>query len=414
MKLHEYQAKDLLKMVGANVPPGIAANSVSEAVSAANELGGNFWVVKAQVHAGGRGKGRFKHLASEDDLKKVVSGVNVEGKGGVILCKGIENVRAAAETMLGNTLVTKQTGSDGVMVNTVLVTTGADIATEIYAAVLLDRQNSKILLMCSAEGGTEIEEVAEHNPEAIHKVWADPSSGLGDWQAREMAFKLGLGGNKKTLFGAINLFKSLYAAYVKFDATMVEINPMIITNDGEVVALDAKVDIDDNAAFRHKEIAASVDDADKDPYEAEAETFDLNFIKLDGTIGCMVNGAGLAMATMDIIKHYGGEPANFLDVGGGAKKHQVKAALEIISKDPAVKAILVNIFGGIMRCDVIAEGVIAAVKEVGLTVPLVVRLAGTNVELGTKLLIESGLTITTASNLADAAEKVVLASKGGN
>lgn len=412
MKLHEYQAKALLKEVGANVPPGIAATTAEEAVAAAGELGGSFWVVKAQVHAGGRGKGRFKHLASAEDLHKVLEGEKVEGKGGVALCKSLDDVRDAANTMLGHTLVTKQTGLGGVQVNTILVTTGADIATEIYAAVLLDRQNSKILLMCSAEGGTEIEEVAESNPELIHKVWADPSSGLGDWQAREMAFKLGLGDNKKTLFGAINLFKALYETYVRYDATMVEINPMIVTNDGEVVALDAKMDIDDNAAFRHKAIAASIDEAEKDPYEARAEEFDLNFIKLDGKIGCMVNGAGLAMATMDIIQHYGGSPANFLDVGGGAKKHQVKAALEIISSDPAVEAILVNIFGGIMRCDVIAEGVIAAVEEVGLKVPLVVRLAGTNVELGTELLANSGLPITTASNLADAAEKAVAATKG--
>ncbi len=408
MKLHEYQAKELLRRNGVPVPPGIAAHSVAEAVNAAKELGGDFFVVKAQVHAGGRGKGRFKEVVDQDVLEKVVAGASdVPGKGGVQLCRSVAEVEKAAFTMLGNTLVTKQTGLEGVKVKTVLVTTGADIETELYAAVLLDRQKSRIVLMASTEGGTEIEEVAESNPDAIHKVWADPVTGLGDWQCREMAFRLGLSG--RALKEAVKLFKGLYQTYLDTDASLVEINPLIIGADGAVVALDAKITIDDNAVFRQHEINGWYDAGEDDPAEVEASKYHLSFIKLDGTIGCMVNGAGLAMATMDIIKFYGGEPANFLDVGGGAKKEQVKAALEIITKDPSVNAILVNIFGGIMRCDVIAQGVIAAVAEAGLTVPLVVRLAGTNAQQGKQLLAESGLAIIPADTLADAAEKVVAA-----
>ncbi len=402
MKLHEYQAKELLRRNGVPVPPGVAATTVEDAVSAAESLGGNFWVVKAQVHAGGRGKGRFKEVASADDIAKVLAGEPVDGKGGVLLCRSLDDVRAAAQCMLGNTLITKQTGADGVTVKTVLVTTGADIATEIYAAVLLDRETSRILVMVSADGGTEIEE--SHGE--IHKVWVDPVTGLGAWQANQLAFALGLN-NKKAVRGVARLLTGLYKTYLSADASMVEINPLIISSDNEAIALDAKITIDDNAMFRQKEIAIWYDNGEDDPYEIEAGKHQLNFIKLDGDIGCMVNGAGLAMATMDIIKLYGNSPANFLDVGGGAKKDQVKAALRLISSDPAVKAILVNIFGGIMKCDVIAEGVIAAVKEVGLTVPLVVRLAGTNVDLGKKLLAESGLDIIAADSLADAAEKVV-------
>jgi succinyl-CoA synthetase beta subunit len=411
MKLHEYQAKELLRRHGVPVPPGHAAHTVDEAVAAATALGGNFWVVKAQVHAGGRGKGRFKGAVSDDVLQKVVAGESdVPGKGGVMLCRSLDDVRAAATAMLGNTLVTKQTGIDGVTVKTVLVTTGADIAKELYVAVLLDRSKSRILLMASTEGGTEIEEVAAHNPGAIKKVWADPVTGLGDWQARQMATMLGL--TEPAAFkGAVNLFKGIYAAYMATDCSMLEINPMVVSSKGEVVALDAKLIIDDNALFRQKEIASWYDEGEDDPAEVAAARYNLSFIKLDGSIGCMVNGAGLAMATMDIIKFAGGEPANFLDVGGGAKKDQVKAALEIITKDPAVKAILVNIFGGIMRCDVIAAGVIDAVAETGLKVPLVVRLAGTNAELGKKMLAESGLAITPADNLADAATKVVAAAR---
>ncbi|MEC9390662.1 MAG: ADP-forming succinate--CoA ligase subunit beta [Myxococcota bacterium] len=411
MKLHEYQAKDLLRANGVKVPPGIAATTVSEATEAAKSLGGDFWVVKAQVHAGGRGKGRFKEVDSADILDRVVRGeADVPGKGGVQLCRSIDDVQAAAAMMLGNTLVTKQTGIDGVTVKTVLVTTGADIEREIYAAVLLDRQASQLVLMVSAEGGTEIEEVAEENPDAILKAYIDPATGLGDWQCRQLAFKLGLQG--AAFKDACRLFKGLYATYLAADCSMLEINPVIVTSEGEVIALDAKVDIDDNAAFRQKDIAAIHDSGEMDPSEVEAAKHHLNFIKLDGNIGCMVNGAGLAMATMDIIKLYGGEPANFLDVGGGAKVDQVKAAFKIISADANVQAIMVNIFGGIMKCDVIAEGVIAAVKDVGLDLPLVVRLAGTNVDLGKQLLQESGLPILTADSMADAAQKAVAATQG--
>lgn len=307
--------------------------------------------------------------------------------------------------MLGNTLVTKQTGDQGVKVNTIYVTTGADIAKEFYAAVLLDRQVSKVVIMVSTEGGTEIEEVAEENPEAIFKVWVDPATGLGAWQTRQIAFALGLKG--AAFKGACKLFRGLYDCYMKSDASMVEINPLILTEAGEVVALDAKIDIDDNAGFRQKELAGWHDAGELDPAEVEAADYNLNFIKLDGNIGCMVNGAGLAMATMDIIKLYGGEPANFLDVGGGAKKDQVCAAFKIISKDPNVQAIMVNIFGGIMKCDVIAEGIIAAANAIEMRVPVVVRLEGTNVERGRELLASSGLDLISADGLADAAKKVV-------
>lgn len=412
MKLHEYQAKEVLGKEGVVVPPGFAATSVEEAVASAQKLGGDFWVVKAQVHAGGRGKGRFKEVTPEADLEKVLRGENVSGFGGVALCKSIADVQAAAETMLGNTLVTKQTGMGGVKVGTIYVTTGADISREIYAAVLLDRQKSQVVLMCSAEGGTDIEEVAEHNPSAIHKVWVDPATGLGQWQARDMAFRLGLNTAKNTLRGAIKMFQGLYNVFMKYDASMVEINPLIVDGQGEVIALDAKMTLDSNAHFRHKELFATEDEAEKDPYEAEAEKYDLNFIKLDGSIGCMVNGAGLAMATMDIIKHYGSEPANFLDVGGAAKKEQIKVALEIISSDPAVKCIMVNIFGGIMSCQVIAEGVLAGIEECGLKVPMVVRLSGNKAEEGKETLRKSGLSVITADNLADAAEKAVAAVNG--
>jgi len=406
MKLHEYQAKEVLAKEGVTVPVGYPATSVEGALEAAAKIGGGFWVVKAQVHAGGRGKGRFKEVATAADLDLVLAGENAPGKGGVILCRSLEEVEAAAKTMLGNTLVTKQTGLDGIQVRTIYVTGGADIDREIYAAVLLDRQTSKMLLMV-APGGTNIEELAEEDPDAVSKVWADPLTGLGGWQLREVCFAQGLSNSKTTMRGSMKLFRQLYDVAMKYDADMVEINPMSIDSEGNVCALDAKMSIDSNAAFRHKDLFAQEDLSEKDSYEAEAEKFDLNFIKLDGNIGCMVNGAGLAMSTMDIIQREGGEPANFLDVGGGAKKDQIKAALEIISSDPAVEAILVNIFGGIMRCDIIAEGVIAAIQEVGLKVPLIVRLAGTNEEQGKKLLEDSGLEVITAINLADAAKKSV-------
>jgi succinyl-CoA synthetase beta subunit len=408
MKLHEYQAKALLARHGVPVPLGEAAKTVDEASAAADKLGGDFWVVKAQVHAGGRGKGRFMESSTPDVLAAVLRGdADVPGKGGVRLCRSREDVRAAAGQMLGKTLVTKQTGPAGVVVKTILVTTGADIAREIYAAVLLDRQKSRLVLMVSAEGGTEIEEVAEHNPDAIIKVWIDPVSGLGDWQCRQIAFKLGLSGKAMKQAGAV--FKGLVATYLAIDCSMLEINPLIVTGSGDVVALDAKVTIDDNGLYRQPEIASWYDAGEDDPTEVAAAAYGLNFIKLDGNIGCMVNGAGLAMATMDIIQLYGGEPANFLDVGGGATQEMVKNAFKIITSDASVQAIMVNIFGGIMKCDVIAEGIIAAVKEVGLELPLVVRLAGTNVELGKSLLSNSGLAITPADSMADAAEKTVAA-----
>ena len=408
MKLHEYQAKAILGRYGLPIPPGHPATTVDEAVAAAEKLGGNFWVVKAQVHAGGRGKGRFKERVSADVIDAVLRGdADVPGKGGVRLCRSVADVAAAAGDMLGQTLVTKQTGIDGVPVRTIFVTTGADIARELYAAVLLDRAKSKIVIMVSAEGGTEIEEVAAHNPDAIVKVWVDQTTGLGDWQARQIAFKLGLKG--KANKSVVSLLKKLYTAYMETDCSMLEVNPLIITSQDDAVVLDAKMTIDDNGLFRHADIAAMHDVAEDDPAEAEATRVGLNFIKLDGSIGCLVNGAGLAMATMDIIKFYGGEPANFLDVGGGANKEQVTAAFKIITRDPNVKAILVNIFGGIMKCDVIAEGVIAAVREVGLKVPLVVRLAGTNVEQGKRILSESGLAVIPADGMGDAAEKVVAA-----
>jgi succinyl-CoA synthetase beta subunit len=416
MKLHEYQAKGLLASEGVAVPPGFAAETVEEAVAAAEKLGGNFWVVKAQVHAGGRGKGRFQGVASQEDLNKVVQGIPVDGGiGGVALCKSMEQVREAAEAMLGNVLVTKQTGLAGVQVNTIYVTVGADIDREIYAAVLLDRQESKIVLMCSAEGGTEIEEVVEENPDAILKAYADPMTGLSEEQAREMAIKLGLDSNELSLTSGTKMFQDLYNVFMKYDGDMLEINPLIVEPSGAVVALDAKMSIDSNAFFRHQELFAQEDEGEKDPYEAEAEKYHLNFIKLDGNIGCMVNGAGLAMATMDIIKYEAqgrgveAAPANFLDVGGSAKHEQIKVALELISKDPNVECILVNIFGGIMSCQVIAEGVLAAISECGLTVPLVVRLSGNKADEGKRTLAESGLKVITADNLAEAAEKAVSA-----
>lgn len=410
MKLHEYQAKEILRLHGVAVPPGHAAHTPEQAANAAQALGGDFWVVKVQVHAGGRGKGRFKETSSPEVIEAVLRGdADVPGKGGVRLCRSIDDVRAAATAMLGNTLVTKQTGIDGVKVQTVFVTVGGHIARELYAAVLLDRAKSKIVLMASAEGGTEIEEVAAHNPDAIVKVWVEPTTGLGDWQARQIAYKLGLKG--KQVKSTVALLKGIYKTYVETDASMLEINPLVITPEDDAVVLDAKMIIDDNGLFRQPTLAAMADPNEEDPAEVEARNHGLSFVKLDGTIGCMVNGAGLAMATMDIIKFYGAEPANFLDVGGGANQAQVTAAFKIITRDPAVNAILINIFGGIMKCDVIAEGVLAAVKEVGLNVPLVVRLAGTNVEQGKAILANSGLNIIAADTMADAARHVVAAAK---
>ena len=395
MNIHEYQAKQLLAGYGVAVPRGKPAFTADEAQQAAQELGGNLWVVKSQIHAGGRGAGRFK-----DDP---------EG-GGVRVVKSIENVRSNADAMLGSVLVTKQTGEAGKEVKRVYIEEGCDIARELYLGLLLDRASSRIVVMASSEGGMDIEEVAEKTPEKILKVTIDPATGMMPHHARKLSFGLGLEG--KQINAGVKFMLAMYKAFTELDASIVEINPLVVTGGGDVIALDAKMNFDDNALYRHPELAELRDIDEEDPSEVEATKYDLNFVKLDGTIGCMVNGAGLAMATMDIIKLYGSNPANFLDVGGSAKVEQVIAAFKIITSDPAVKAILVNIFGGIMRCDIIAEGVVAAAKEVDLQIPLVVRLEGTNVEEGKQLLADSGLNIIAAHNLADAAEKAVAAERG--
>jgi succinyl-CoA synthetase beta subunit len=359
----------------------------------ARDLGGPVWVVKAQIHAGGRGAGRFK-----DDP---------QGKGGVRVVKSVEDVAAAAAAMLGHVLVTKQTGPTGREVKRVYIEEGCDIRRELYLGLLLDRRTSRVTMMASTEGGMEIEEVAAAHPEKILKVAIDPATGMQPFHARELAFGLRLEG--KQVQAATKFMLAMYKAFQGLDASIVEINPLVVTGGGEVIALDAKMNFDDSALFRHKDVADMRDESEEDPIEVEAAKHELNYVKLDGNIGCMVNGAGLAMATMDIIKLCGGEPANFLDVGGGATKERVTTAFKLILSDPNVEGILVNIFGGIMRCDVIAEGIVAAAREVSLHVPLVVRLEGTNVRLGKKILGESGLPIVSADNLADAAEKVVTA-----
>lgn len=394
MNIHEYQAKSLLKKYGVAVPDGQAAMSVEEAVQAAENLPGPLYVVKAQIHAGGRGAGHFKN--------------NPEGKGGVRLCKTLDEVKDAAEAMLGQVLVTKQTGPEGKEVQRLYVTDGVDIEKEYYCSLLLDRASSKVTAMVSTEGGMDIEEVAEKSPEKIIKIAIDPDQGLSEKDALKLADGLALEGAARD--SAVPFFQNLYKAYMELDASIIEINPMILAGD-TVMALDAKMNFDDNALFRQEEVAAMRDESEEDEKEREAHKHDLAYIALDGNIGCMVNGAGLAMATMDIIKLYGGEPANFLDVGGGADKEKVTAAFKLILSDDNVKGVLVNIFGGIMKCDVIAEGIIAAAKEVELDVPLVVRLEGTNVEKGKEILAGSGLPIIAADNLADAAEKVVKATK---
>ena len=395
MNIHEYQAKSLLKKFGVAVPNGGIAYTPDEAIQAAKELPGPVWVVKSQIHAGGRGAGRFKDGDPE--------------KGGVRLAKSIDEVSAHATAMLGRTLVTKQTGEAGKEVKRVYIEDGCDIAREIYLSILMDRVTSRITVMASTEGGMDIEEVAEKTPEKIIKVAIDPVFGMEGFYARQIAFGLGLEG--KQISSAVKLLMSMYKAFTELDASLIEVNPLVVTGSGDVIALDAKMNFDDNALYRHPEIAEMRDEDEEDPTELEASKHELNYIKLDGSIGCMVNGAGLAMATMDIIKLYGAEPANFLDVGGGATKDRVTTAFKIILSDPNVEGILVNIFGGIMRCDVIAEGVVVAAREVSLQVPLVVRLEGTNVDLGKKILSESGLTIIAADNLADAAEKIVTAVK---
>jgi succinyl-CoA synthetase beta subunit len=395
MNIHEYQAKQLLATFGVAVPRGGVAYTPPEAETIATELGGPVWVVKSQIHAGGRGAGHFAD--------------NPDGKGGVRVVKSLHEVKESVSEMLGHVLVTKQTGAAGKEVKRVYIEEGCDIARELYLSMLIDRVTSRITLMASTEGGMEIEEVAEATPEKILRVSIDPATGMLPFHARKLAFGLGLEG--KQVGTATKFMLALYDAFIKLDASMMEINPLVVTGDGNIIALDAKMNFDDNALFRHKDIEELRDEDEEDPAELEAARHELNYIKLDGNIGCMVNGAGLAMSTMDIIKLYGGDPANFLDVGGGATKERVTTAFKLILSDPNVEGILVNIFGGIMRCDVIAEGVVAAAREVSLNVPLVVRLEGTNVELGKKILSESGLAIVSADDLAEAAEKIVQAVK---
>jgi len=395
MNIHEYQAKELIRRYGVAVLDGHVAWTPEEAVEAAKKLPGPVFVVKSQIHAGGRGAGRFA-----DDPN---------GKGGVRIATSLDEVRAAAAAMIGHTLVTKQTGPAGRRVNRVYVEAGCQIARELYLSLLVDRETSRVTIVASTEGGMEIEEVAHSQPEKILRVAIDPAAGAWPFQARKLAYALGLTGGQVKSFGSF--IDGLYQAFIELDCAIVEINPLVVTAAGEVVALDAKVSFDDNALYRHPDLEKLRDEAEEDPKELEAAKYALNYVALDGTIGCMVNGAGLAMATMDIIKLYGAAPANFLDVGGGATKERVTAAFKIILSDPNVEGILVNIFGGIMRCDVIAEGVVAAARELSLSVPLVVRLEGTNVELGREIMARSGLAIISADNLADAAEKVVRAVK---
>lgn len=386
MNIHEYQAKQVLGAYQVPVPRGHVAFTPDEAVKAAEQLGGPVWVVKAQIHAGGRGKG-----------------------GGVKVVKSLEEVRAEATRMLGMTLITHQTGPEGREVGRIYVEDGSDIARELYLSALVDRATSRISFIASTEGGMDIEEVAAQTPEKILTIDVDPAGGISGHHGRQIAFALGLEGDQ--VKQATALIANLYRAFVEKDMSLLEINPLVVTGAGDLICLDAKVNFDSNSLYRHNDIMELRDLAEEDPAEVKASEFDLSYIKLDGTIGCMVNGAGLAMATMDIIKLYGAEPANFLDVGGGATKEKVTEAFKIIMSDDNVEGILVNIFGGIMRCDVIAEGVVAAARETQLAVPLVVRLAGTNVELGQKILSESGLTIIPADDLDDAAEKIVAAVK---
>jgi succinyl-CoA synthetase beta subunit len=393
MNIHEYQAKELLKRHGVAVPDGHVAWTPDEAVVAASKLPGPVYVVKAQIHAGGRGAGRF---ADDSD-----------GKGGVRLARSMDEVRAAAEAMIGHTLVTKQTGPAGRPVHRVYVEAGSDIERELYLSLLIDRDTGRVTLIASTEGGMEIEEVSAHHPEKILRVAVDPVTGISGFHARRLSAGLGLTGRQVSAFS--KFLPALYSTFTGLDCSIVEVNPLVVTKGGDVVALDAKVSFDDNALFRHPELEKLRDEGEEDPKELEAAKYNLNYVALDGNIGCLVNGAGLAMATMDIIKLYGMAPANFLDVGGGATKERVTAAFKIILSDPNVEGILVNIFGGIMRCDVIAEGVVAAAREVKLSVPLVVRLEGTNVDLGKDILAKSNLPIIAADNLADAAQKIVTA-----
>lgn len=397
MNIHEYQAKALLRSYGAPVSDGRIVLKSEDAKTAAGELDGPLWVVKAQIHAGGRGKGSFLET-------------DAGTKGGVRITKSVEEAASEAKKMLGRTLVTHQTGPTGKQVNRVYIEDGSDITRELYLAILVDRQSSRISFVCSTEGGMDIEAVAATSPEKILSFSIDPTTSFQPYHGRRIAFMLGLEG--KQLKQCVSLMSTLYNLFVDKDMEMLEINPLIVSGSGDLKCLDAKMGFDGNATYRHADIAELRDTTEEDPKELEASKYDLNYIALDGEIGCMVNGAGLAMATMDIIKLYGAEPANFLDVGGGATKEKVTEAFKIITSDPNVKGILVNIFGGIMRCDVIAEGVVAAVKEVGLKVPLVVRLEGTNVEAGNNIINSSGLDVIAANNLKDGAKKIVKAVKG--
>ncbi|MFN3525496.1 MAG: ADP-forming succinate--CoA ligase subunit beta [Paracoccus sp. (in: a-proteobacteria)] len=397
MNIHEYQAKALLRQYGAPVSEGRIVMKADEAKTAASEMDGPLWVVKAQIHAGGRGKGHFTEAAAGE-------------KGGVRLAKSVEEAEELTRQMLGRTLVTHQTGPAGKQVNRIYIEDGSDISRELYLALLVDRQTSRVSFVASTEGGMDIEEVAEHTPEKIVSFSVDPASGLSDFHGRRVAFALGLEGAQ--VKQCVALVKNLYRMFIEKDMEMLEINPLIVTPEGQIKCLDAKMGFDNNALYRQQDILALRDETEEDSKELAASKFDLNYIALDGEIGCMVNGAGLAMATMDIIKLFGAEPANFLDVGGGATTEKVTEAFKIITSDPNVKGILVNIFGGIMRCDIIAEGIIAAVKEVGLQVPLVVRLEGTNVELGKEIIANSGLNVIAADDLKDGAEKIVKAVKG--
>ena len=397
MNIHEYQAKSLLRSYGIPVSDGRAVTKAEEAKTAAGELDGPLWVVKAQIHAGGRGKGKFKEAEAGE-------------KGVVRLASSVGEAAEFARQMLGRTLVTVQTGPAGKQVNRIYIEDGSDIARELYLAMLIDRGTSRISFVVSTEGGMSIEDVAHDTPEKIISFDVDPATGLSDFHGRRVAFALGLEGNQ--VKQCVGIVKNLYRLFIEKDMEMLEINPLVVMTDGNLKLLDAKMSFDGNAIYRHPDIAALRDETEEDPKELAASKFDLNYIALDGEIGCMVNGAGLAMATMDIIKLYGAEPANFLDVGGGATREKVTEAFKIITSDPQVKGILVNIFGGIMRCDVIAEGVIAAVKEVGLKVPLVVRLEGTNVDLGKDIIRNSGLNVIAADNLSDAAQKIVNAVRG--
>ncbi|MFA7305688.1 MAG: ADP-forming succinate--CoA ligase subunit beta [Hyphomicrobium sp.] len=391
MNIHEYQAKELYRAYEVPTPNGFAAFSVAEAVEAAKKLPGPVWVVKAQIHAGGRGKGKFLEPSAGD-------------KGGVRLAKSIDEVKEFAEQMLGKTLVTVQTGRAGRIVNRLYIEDGSAIERELYLSALVDRASSRVAFIVSQAGGMNIEDVAHETPEKIHTLTIDPATGYQPFHGRKVAFALGLKGDQVKAAG--KLVENLYRMVVEKDMSLLEINPLVVTKDGKLICLDGKMNFDSNALYRHPEIVELRDVGEEDPTEIEASKHDLALVKLDGNIGCLVNGAGLAMATMDIIKLYGAEPANFLDVGGGASKEKVREAFKIILADPSVKGILVNIFGGIMRCDIIAEGVIAAAREMDIKVPLVVRLEGTNVDLGKKILKESGLKIIPADDLADAAKKI--------